>query len=57
MSNQNPTEQRSMMLQALPMFVSVMQKHPDTFWKAQANSLDGTQDFAKGWFQRRHIGV
>ena len=51
MSNPNQSEQR---FQTLP---NVMQKNADTFWKAQADILDGMQDFAAGWLQRRHIGV
>jgi hypothetical protein len=26
-------------------------------WKTQGSILDGMQDFAEGWFQRRHVGV
>jgi hypothetical protein len=57
MNNQDRTEQWQAMFQVLPMFAGTMQKNANEFWKTQGSILDGMQDFAEGWFQRRHVGV
>ncbi len=57
MTDQGSTEQWQAMSQPISLLAGSMQKSAHTFWKVQAEILDGMQAFSEGWFQRRQMGV
>jgi hypothetical protein len=38
-------------------FAEPMQRNASAFWGNQDKILDDLQDFANGWFERRHLGT